>query len=58
MAEPGIHRRGRPGVDPGDRKEAAMSKRKVAVQHAIQDHGHQNTPGLKEEIRSLLRDET
>ncbi len=29
----------------------------VAVRHAVDDHGHQNTPELREEIRKVLTDE-
>jgi len=29
----------------------------VAVQHAAQAHGHPNTPELREQLRSMLRDE-
>jgi hypothetical protein len=29
----------------------------VAVQHAVREHGHQDTPQLREEIRKLLEDE-
>lgn len=29
----------------------------VAVQHAIDSHGHKNTPELKSQIRSMLKDE-
>jgi predicted small metal-binding protein len=29
----------------------------VAVQHAVSSHGHQNTPELRELLRSALRDE-
>lgn len=29
----------------------------VAAQHAIANHGHEDTPELREELRSLLRDE-
>jgi len=29
----------------------------IAVQHAAQSHGHQNTPELREQLRSMLRDE-
>ncbi len=29
----------------------------TAVHHAVTVHGHQNTPELREQIRSLLRDE-
>lgn len=29
----------------------------IAVEHAVQAHGHQNTPELREQLRSLLRDE-
>jgi predicted small metal-binding protein len=29
----------------------------IAVQHAIQSHGHDDTPGLREQLRSMLRDE-
>ena len=30
----------------------------VAVQHAVASHGHQNSPELREKLRSLLRDDT
>ncbi len=29
----------------------------IAVQHAVQDHGHRDTPALREELRSMLREE-
>ncbi|MGH7408531.1 MAG: DUF1059 domain-containing protein [Candidatus Methylomirabilales bacterium] len=29
----------------------------VAVRHAVEEHGHENTPELRKEIRSLLKDE-
>ncbi len=29
----------------------------VAVQHAISSHGHKNTPELRNQIRSMLKDE-
>ena len=30
---------------------------KIAVRHAVEEHGHDNTPELVEQIRSLLKDE-
>lgn len=30
---------------------------KVAVRHAVEEHGHANTPELRKEIGSLLKDE-
>lgn len=30
----------------------------AAVDHAVGSHGHQNTPGLREQIRQMLVDET
>ncbi len=30
----------------------------AAVQHAVSTHGHKNSPELREQIRSLLKDET
>jgi predicted small metal-binding protein len=30
----------------------------VAVQHAVSAHGHENSVELREEIRSLLKDES
>jgi predicted small metal-binding protein len=30
----------------------------AAVQHAVSGHGHPDTPELREQLRSLLRDET
>jgi hypothetical protein len=30
----------------------------LATLHAVQAHGHQNTPELREELRSLLTDES
>jgi predicted small metal-binding protein len=30
----------------------------IAVQHAVQSHGHQSTPELREQLRSMLRDES
>ena len=30
----------------------------IAVQHAVQGHGHQNTPELREQLRTMLRDES
>lgn len=29
----------------------------VAVQHAVWSHGHPNSPELREQLRSMLRDE-
>jgi len=29
----------------------------VAVQHAVTAHGHKKTPELREQIRSMLKDE-
>ncbi len=29
----------------------------IAVQHAIASHGHENTPELREQLRSLLQNE-
>jgi hypothetical protein len=29
----------------------------VAVQHAVQSHGHSDTPELRNQLRSMLRDE-
>lgn len=29
----------------------------VATRHAIEDHGHQDTPELREEIRKTLKEE-
>ena len=29
----------------------------AAVQHAVSAHGHDNTPELREQIRSMLKDE-
>ncbi len=29
----------------------------AAVQHAVSVHGHENTPELREQIRSMLKDE-
>lgn len=30
----------------------------IAVQHAVQSHGHQDTPALREQLRSMLKDES
>ena len=30
----------------------------IAVQHAVQSHGHRDTPELREQLRSMLRDES
>lgn len=30
---------------------------KVATRHAIEEHGHEDTPALREEIRAGLKDE-
>jgi predicted small metal-binding protein len=30
---------------------------KVAVRHAVEEHGHENSPQLREEIRKFLKDE-
>ena len=30
---------------------------KVAVWHAVHDHGHKDTPELREQIKSMLKDE-
>ena len=29
----------------------------IAVQHAVTAHGHKNTPELRNQIRSMLKDE-
>jgi hypothetical protein len=29
----------------------------AAVQHAVSAHGHENTPELREQIKSMLKDE-
>lgn len=29
----------------------------VAVRHAIEEHGHENTPELREEVKGMLEDE-
>ena len=29
----------------------------IAVQHAVQSHGHKDTPELREQLRSMLREE-
>ena len=29
----------------------------VAVRHAIEEHGHKDTPELRDQIRSILKDE-
>jgi predicted small metal-binding protein len=29
----------------------------IAVQHAVASHGHENTPALRNELRSAMRDE-
>ena len=29
----------------------------VAIRHAIQDHGHADTPEFRKQIKSMLRDE-
>jgi Protein of unknown function (DUF1059) len=30
----------------------------IAVQHAVHSHGHPNTPELRKQLRSMLRDES
>jgi predicted small metal-binding protein len=30
----------------------------AAVQHAVSAHGHENTPELREQIKSILKDES
>jgi len=30
---------------------------KVAVRHAVEEHGHKNSPELREQIRGMLKDE-
>lgn len=30
---------------------------KIATRHAVEEHGHQNTPQLREQIRTMLKDE-
>jgi predicted small metal-binding protein len=30
---------------------------KVAVRHAVEEHGHPNTPELREQIRAILKDQ-
>lgn len=29
----------------------------IAVRHAVEEHGHENTPELRERIRAILKDE-
>lgn len=29
----------------------------IALQHAVQDHGHRDTPALREQLRWMLREE-
>jgi hypothetical protein len=29
----------------------------IAVHHAVHDHGHRDTPELREQLRSMLREE-
>jgi hypothetical protein len=29
----------------------------VAVRHAVQEHGHQDSPELRQQLRSLLKDQ-
>jgi len=29
----------------------------IAVEHAVNSHGHHNSPELREQLRSMLRDE-
>lgn len=31
---------------------------KVAVRHAVEDHGHTESPELREQIRGMLKEET
>ena len=30
---------------------------KVAVRHAVEEHGHQDTPELRKQIRAMLKNE-
>jgi predicted small metal-binding protein len=30
---------------------------RVAVRHAVEDHGHEDTPELREQLRGMLREE-
>jgi predicted small metal-binding protein len=30
----------------------------AAVQHAVSGHGHENTPELRDQIKSMLKDES
>jgi len=30
----------------------------VAVEHAVESHGYRDTPALREQLRSMLRDES
>jgi predicted small metal-binding protein len=30
---------------------------KMAVRHAVEEHGHQNTPELREQLRGMLKNE-
>ena len=30
---------------------------KIAVRHAVEEHGHENSPELRQQIRSFLKDE-
>ncbi len=29
----------------------------VAIRHAVQEHGHEDTPELRDQIKAMLRDE-
>jgi len=30
---------------------------KLAVRHAVEEHGHQNTPELRDQLRSMLKEQ-
>ena len=30
---------------------------KVAVRHAVKEHGHKDTPGLRKQIKAMLKNE-
>ena len=30
----------------------------VAVRHAVEEHGHQNTPELRRQIKAMMKDES
>jgi hypothetical protein len=55
------HRDGRSFLPEQPCEAAAMASEEdlldMAIQYAVQAHGHRNTPALREQLRAMLREE-